>query len=83
LAGSAFRLTRFNSARGAFTGAITQKRGKLEVADGGTLFLDGVGELAAGIQAKLLGLHPSNLHRLIRDLDLKSSLQKEHDEEKV
>src|SRR5215813_1450674 len=44
----------FGYEKGAFTGAIGQKRGKLEVADGGTLFLDEVGELTASIQAKLL-----------------------------
>jgi Nif-specific regulatory protein len=44
----------FGHERGAFTGAITQKLGKLEIADGGTLFLDEVGELTAPIQVKLL-----------------------------
>ncbi|HEX8118204.1 MAG TPA: sigma 54-interacting transcriptional regulator, partial [Pyrinomonadaceae bacterium] len=44
----------FGHERGAFTGAIAQKKGKLEVADGGTLFLDEVGELAPALQAKLL-----------------------------
>ena len=44
----------FGHERGAFTGAIAQKRGKLELADGGTLFLDEVGELAPALQAKLL-----------------------------
>ena len=44
----------FGHEKGAFTGAFTLKRGKLELADGGTIFLDEVGELSPGIQAKLL-----------------------------
>lgn len=44
----------FGHERGAFTGAVTQKKGKLEIAKGGTIFLDEVGEMAAGLQAKVL-----------------------------
>ena len=44
----------FGNERGAFTGAVAQRKGKIEVADGGTLFLDEVGELALNLQAKLL-----------------------------
>ncbi len=44
----------FGHERGAFTGAIAQKKGKLELADGGTVFLDEIGELAPALQAKLL-----------------------------
>lgn len=44
----------FGHEKGSFTGAISQKKGKLEVADGGTIFLDEIGELAPALQAKLL-----------------------------
>jgi transcriptional regulator with GAF, ATPase, and Fis domain len=44
----------FGYEKGAFTGALTQKRGYLEAADGGTIFLDEIGELALNLQAKLL-----------------------------
>ena len=44
----------FGHERGAFTGAVAQKKGKIEVADGGSLFLDEVAELAPQLQAKLL-----------------------------
>ena len=46
----------FGFRRGAFTGALENKRGKLEIADGGTLFLDEIGELPLELQAKLLRL---------------------------
>jgi two-component system, NtrC family, response regulator AtoC len=44
----------FGHEKGAFTGATERKRGRLELADGGTFFLDEVGELRAELQAKLL-----------------------------
>jgi two-component system, NtrC family, response regulator AtoC len=44
----------FGHERGAFTGADRQKRGLLESADGGTVFLDEIGEIVPGLQAKLL-----------------------------
>jgi transcriptional regulator with GAF, ATPase, and Fis domain len=44
----------FGHERGAFTGAAAQKKGRFEIADRGTLFLDEVGELAPALQAKLL-----------------------------
>jgi Nif-specific regulatory protein len=44
----------FGHERGAFTGAVAQKKGKIEIADGGTVFLDEVGEMAPPMQAKLL-----------------------------
>jgi Nif-specific regulatory protein len=44
----------FGYEKGAFTGAVAQKKGKLEVAEGGTVFLDEIGELAPSLQAKFL-----------------------------
>ncbi len=44
----------FGHERGAFTGAVERREGKLDAAHGGTLFLDEVGELPTGVQAKLL-----------------------------
>jgi two-component system response regulator FlrC len=44
----------FGHERGAFTGATTRQRGKIELCEGGTFFLDEVGELKPELQAKLL-----------------------------
>jgi Nif-specific regulatory protein len=44
----------FGHERGAFTGASAQRRGRFELADGGSIFLDEIGELSLPIQAKLL-----------------------------
>jgi transcriptional regulator with GAF, ATPase, and Fis domain len=44
----------FGHEKGAFTDAAQQKKGKLELANGGTVFLDEIGELAPDLQAKLL-----------------------------
>ncbi len=44
----------FGHEKGAFTGAVAQKRGKIEVADGGTLFLDEIGDMSLSAQAKIL-----------------------------
>jgi len=44
----------FGHERGSFTGAFAQKKGRLEIADGGTVFLDEIGELTPPLQVKLL-----------------------------
>ena len=44
----------FGHERGAFTGAHQAKRGKMEIADGGTVFLDEIGDISPELQAKLL-----------------------------
>src|ERR1041385_7415495 len=44
----------FGHEKGSFTGALAQKKGRLEIADGGTIFLDEIGELTPALQVKLL-----------------------------
>lgn len=44
----------FGHVKGAFTGAITNRKGRFELADGGTLFLDEIGDMDLNMQAKLL-----------------------------
>jgi two-component system response regulator AtoC len=44
----------FGYERGAFTGAVGRKTGRFEMAEGGTIFLDEIGELSPGLQSKLL-----------------------------
>jgi len=44
----------FGHERGAFTGAVAMRKGRFELAEGGTIFLDEIGEVPSGIQVKLL-----------------------------
>ncbi|MBN2413274.1 sigma-54-dependent Fis family transcriptional regulator [candidate division KSB1 bacterium] len=44
----------FGHEKGAFTGALKQKKGRFELANGGTIFLDEIGDLSPSLQAKLL-----------------------------
>lgn len=58
----------FGHVRGAFTGAVSERQGKFELADGGSLFLDEIGELPLSVQAKLLRvLQSGQLQRLGSD----------------
>jgi two-component system response regulator AtoC len=62
----------FGYERGAFTGAHRKKLGKYELADGGTMFLDEIGEMPLSLQAKLLQvLQDREFSRLGSDRDIK------------
>jgi transcriptional regulator with PAS, ATPase and Fis domain len=53
----------FGHEKGAFTGADKRKQGLIEVAEGGTIFIDEIGELSASLQAKLLRLLDTGEYR--------------------
>lgn len=55
----------FGHKRGAFTGAVADKKGLFEMANGGTLFLDEVGELSLAIQVKLLRAIQTRTFRMV------------------
>ncbi len=68
----------FGHERGAFTGADRQKRGLLETADGGTVFLDEIGEMVPLLQAKLLRfLEEKSFKRVGGSVDLKVEVRVE------
>lgn len=53
----------FGYEKGAFTGAVTMKKGMFEMAEGGTIFLDEIGEMPIALQAKLLGVLDDGTYR--------------------
>jgi DNA-binding NtrC family response regulator len=55
----------FGHEKGAFTGAVQAKPGLVEVAEGGTLFIDEIGEMATGLQAKLLRVLENGHYRRV------------------
>ncbi|MGO9303628.1 MAG: sigma 54-interacting transcriptional regulator, partial [Candidatus Korobacteraceae bacterium] len=55
----------FGHEKGAFTGALVQKKGRFELADGGSLFLDEIGDISLELQPKLLrAVHERDFERL-------------------
>ncbi|MGR8981099.1 MAG: nitric oxide reductase transcriptional regulator NorR [Gammaproteobacteria bacterium] len=66
----------FGHSKGAFSGAISERAGKFELADGGTIFLDEIGELPLSIQAKLLRtLQNGDIQRVGSDRQIKVNVR--------
>ncbi|NDL62972.1 nif-specific transcriptional activator NifA [Acerihabitans arboris] len=66
----------FGHEKGAFTGAVRQRKGRFELADGGTLFLDEIGESSASFQAKLLRiLQEGEMERVGGDTTIKVNVR--------
>ncbi len=66
----------FGHEKGAFTGAVSQRRGRFELADGGSLFLDEIGELNSHVQIKLLRvLETGSFERVGGEKTLKSDVR--------
>lgn len=66
----------FGHEKGAFTGAMARKRGRFELADGGTIFLDEIGEISPSVQVKLLRvLQEQEFERLGGEETLKVNLR--------
>ncbi len=57
----------FGHVRGAFTGALRDRRGQVAMAEGGTLFLDEIGDLAMSLQAKILRLLQERTYQRVGD----------------
>ncbi|HTP89624.1 MAG TPA: sigma-54 dependent transcriptional regulator [Bryobacteraceae bacterium] len=66
----------FGHEKGSFTGAVTARKGKFELANGGTIFLDEVGDLHASSQAKLLRvLQEGEFHRVGGEQSIRVSVR--------
>jgi len=66
----------FGHEKGAFTGAVKQRKGKFELANGGTLFLDEVGDMSPDAQAKVLrALQENKITRVGGDKDIKVNVR--------
>lgn len=66
----------FGHERGAFTSAIKQRKGKFEQADGGTLFMDEIGDMSLSAQAKVLrALQESRISRVGSDKDIEVNVR--------
>ena len=66
----------FGHERGAYTGAVAQKKGRFELADGGTVFLDEIGDISLSVQVKLLRvLQEKEFQRVGGTTDLKANVR--------
>ncbi len=66
----------FGHEKGAFTSAVKQRKGKFELAEGGTIFLDEIGDMAASAQAKVLrALQENKITRVGGDKDIKVNVR--------
>lgn len=66
----------FGHERGAFTSAIKQRKGKFELADGGTLFMDEIGDMSLSAQAKVLrALQENRICRVGSDKDIEVNVR--------
>jgi two-component system nitrogen regulation response regulator NtrX len=62
----------FGSVKGAFTGSVASRRGKFQAADGGTIFLDEVGDMSLRVQTKVLrAIQEGEIERVGRDETIK------------